>query len=177
MRSGASMGQLKMWGSETGVSWAQWLQYNGKIWEQMCEWVRRVWPMRKRVRMISRRRDGWLDDGHGTVKGLSLAKCLCCCCLLDCSCHLLFITCVMKKERSVFVARRSGFIHWSEDAAFATLSTLSFPGIPKWEELRRVRLGNFFLRMYSVEDEFGKQGGDPSWYSRWPWVLPGSPKR
>ena len=57
MRSGTSAGQLKMWGSERGVSWAQWSQDNGQRWDQMCEWVRRVCPMRERVRMISRRRD------------------------------------------------------------------------------------------------------------------------
>jgi len=65
-----------MWGRERGMFWAQWSQYNGKRWEQMCEWVRRVRPMRKRVRMI--RRDGWLDKGHGAVKGLISARWLCC---------------------------------------------------------------------------------------------------
>jgi len=67
-------GAVKNVGSERVVSWAQWSQYNGKRWVQMCEWVRRIWPMRKRVRMISRRRDAWLDDGHGDVKGLILAR-------------------------------------------------------------------------------------------------------
>jgi len=99
-----------MWGSERGVSWAQWSQYNRKRWVQMCEWVRRVCPMSKRVRMISRRRDGWLDQGHGAVRGLILARWLCCCWLLHCSYHLLFIRCFMKRERSVFVGRRSGFM-------------------------------------------------------------------
>ena len=90
------------------MPWVQWSQYNGKRWEQMCEWVRRVRPMGKRVRMISRRRDGWLDDDHGAVEGLVLAMWLSCCWLLHCSCHLSFIRCVMKRERSVFVGRRCG---------------------------------------------------------------------
>jgi len=47
--------------------------------EQMCEWVRRLCPMYNRVRMISRRRDDWLDDGHGAVDGLILARWLSCC--------------------------------------------------------------------------------------------------
>jgi len=97
MRSGASTGQMKMWGSERGASWAQWSQFKGERWEQMCEWVRRVCPMRKRVRMILRRRDDWLDDGHGAVKCLTLAKWLSCCWLLHYSCHLLFITVTKNK--------------------------------------------------------------------------------
>jgi len=36
------------------------------------------------------------------------------------------------------------------------------------KEPRRMRLGNYFLRMYSVGDEFGKQGAGLSWYSQWP---------
>ena len=85
----------------------------------MCEWVRRVCPMRKRVRMISRRRDDWLDDDHGAVvDGLILTRWLSCFGLLHCSCHLLFISCRMKRERSVFVGRRSGFMHLREEVAF-----------------------------------------------------------
>jgi len=49
-------GAVENVGSERGVSWAQWSQGNGKRWEQMCEWVRRVCPMRTRLRMIARRR-------------------------------------------------------------------------------------------------------------------------
>ena len=41
------------------------------------------------------------------------------------------------------------------------------PEFPHEKGPRRMSLGNFFLRMYSVGDEFGKQGGGPSWYSRW----------
>jgi len=33
---------------------------------------------------------------------------------------------------------------------------------------RRMRLENYFSRMYSVEYEFGKQGGGLSWYLLWP---------
>jgi len=42
------------------------------------------------------------------------------------------------------------------------------PEFPHEKGPRRMRLGNYFLHMYSVGDELGKQGGGPSWYSRWP---------
>jgi len=111
-----------------------------------------------------RRRNDWLDDGHGAVDDLILARWLSCGWLLHWSCHLLFISCFMKRERSVSVGKRSGFMHWREEAAFAALSTLSFPRIPTWEGTPTNEVGVFFLHLYSVGDGFEKQGGGPSWY-------------
>jgi len=84
----------------------------------------------------------WFRDvAHGAVEGLVLAMWLSCCWLLHCSCHLSFIRCVMKRERSVFVGRSCGFMPWSEEAAFAALSTLSFHGIPTWEGTQTNEVG------------------------------------
>jgi len=112
----------------------QWEELGVDVWmgEKVC-------PMRKRVRIISRRRDDWLDDGYGPVDGLILARWLSCCWLLHCSCHLLFISCRMKRERSVFVGRRCGFMHWKEEAAFAV------PGIPTCEGTQTDEVGELFF--------------------------------
>jgi len=40
----------------------------------------------------------------------------------------------MKRVRFVFVGRSWGLTWWTEEAALATLSTLSFPSMPMWEE-------------------------------------------
>jgi len=47
----------------------------------------------------------------------------------------------MKRERSVFVGRRSRFMPWSEETAFVALSTLSFLGIPTWEGIQTNEVG------------------------------------
>ena len=97
-----------------------------------CEWVRRVCPIRSRVRTISSLREYKFEEDHATV-GLigrnSLWKGSWFC---QSSCHFSIMNELMKAERSELVGRSPALTHGKFVSCLAALSTISLSTIPRW---------------------------------------------
>ena len=85
------------------------------------------------------------------------------CWLFHCSCHLLFIKRYEEAEIS-FCGEERWIYALKQGGCFCSIINPLSPEFPHENGPRRMRLGNYFSRMYSVGDEFGKRGGGPSWY-------------
>jgi len=116
-------GQEKMSLTMRGVSMPQRLHDRGRRWE--C--VRRVCPIRRRVRRILWRRWGWWDDAHEIGRGFSVANLLLDFWLCQCDVENSEILWWMERGRTDFVGRMWGWMRGRWAADFAMASMFSFP--------------------------------------------------
>ena len=61
-------------GNVQGESRSQTSQDRGNRFDRIWECVRRVWPMRSLVRIISRCRESWFEEGHSKGWGLKFTN-------------------------------------------------------------------------------------------------------